>query len=121
MFKTLRWEDWLGVALGMWLCVSPWALGYSDNAAVTNALAVGSLLVIFELLDLGPWKNVEEMLDIFAGSWLTISPLVLGFADVTPAALNAVAVGTLTAFFAIWALSPFDAMLAKRRHGRSAP
>ena len=27
MFKALQWEDWLGIALGAWMLVSPWVLG----------------------------------------------------------------------------------------------
>ena len=106
MFKTLKWEDWLGVALGAWLFASPWLLGYREDAAVMNALVVGSLLVIVELLDLGDYEDAEELLDIVAGSWLLVSPLALGFADGTVAAMNAVVVGMLTALSAIYALSP---------------
>jgi hypothetical protein len=114
MFKTLKWEDWVGVALGAWLFASPWVLGYRDNAAVMNALIVGSLLVIVELLDLGAYKDAEELIDIVAGSWLLVSPLALGFADATLPAMNAAAVGLLTALSAIWALTPFDAITRTR-------
>ena len=47
MFKTLKWEDWLGIALGALLLVSPWIFGYSDSSAATmNALVMGSILVL---------------------------------------------------------------------------
>ena len=49
MFKALQWEDWVGVALGAWLAVSPWVLGFSDNTmATTNALFMGTVLVFEE-------------------------------------------------------------------------
>ena len=47
MFKTLKWEDWVGVGLGVWLLASPWVLGFSDQSApMMNALIMGSILVL---------------------------------------------------------------------------
>jgi SPW repeat len=39
------WEEWINVALGLWLCVSPWALGLADAAATANFIVVGLLVV----------------------------------------------------------------------------
>ncbi|MEZ4744081.1 MAG: SPW repeat protein [Bdellovibrionota bacterium] len=41
------WEEWLSLILGLWLIASPWALGFSDQAALLwNAIIVGLAIVI---------------------------------------------------------------------------
>ena len=112
MFKALQWEDWLGIALGAWLLASPWLLGFSDqNAATMNALVVGTILCLEELLDLGRHEMAEEGIDLVTGAWLVISPFALGFALFTSAAINTIAVGVLTILFAAWAMSSLDEKL----------
>ncbi|SMF27794.1 SPW repeat-containing protein [Tistlia consotensis] len=50
------WEDWLNLALGCWLLVSPWVLGFSSSAALMwNAVVVGALIVVF-----AGWALAEE-------------------------------------------------------------
>src|SRR5512140_1872905 len=109
MFKSLKWEDWMGVALGVILLVSPWALGYSvETAATMNALVMGVILVLEEMLELGLHETAEEWIDLAAGTWLIASPFVLGFASVMPAAASAIVVGALTVLFALAAMSTLD-------------
>lgn len=41
-FQT--WEEWVNVAVGIWLLVSPWVLGFASNETATalwNHVAVG--------------------------------------------------------------------------------
>lgn len=109
MFKSLKWEDWMGVALGVILLVSPWALGYSaETAATMNALVMGVILVLEEMLELGLHETAEEWIDLAAGAWLIASPFVLGFASVPSAAASAIVVGALTVLFALMAMSSLD-------------
>jgi SPW repeat-containing protein len=118
MFKTLKWEDWLGIGLGVWLLASPWTFGFSDQSAATmNALIMGSILVLEELLEVVVHEMAEEWIDLLAGLWLVVSPLVLGFASQTAASANTAAVGLLTVLFAVWAMSPFDEKLGRWWHG----
>jgi len=115
MLKSLKWEDWLGIALGLWLIASPWLLGYAGQASATmNALFLGTAFVCLELVNLDAHEDLEEWMDIVAGVWLVLSPFLLGFAQVGAAAINAVGVGVLAIAFAAWALAPLD---AKLRHG----
>lgn len=109
MSKALQWEDWAGIALGAWLMVSPWVIGFTDHQAATmNALIMGAILVLEELLELGVHEMAEEWIDVVAGLWLVASPFALGFASVTPAAVSTVAVGLLTVLFGAWALLSLD-------------
>ena len=50
IFLPRAWEEWTEGALGAWLAVSPWALGFStlDVARVT-ALATGLAVVVLAL------------------------------------------------------------------------
>ena len=46
IFIFQAWEEWTNVALGAWLFVSPWALGFSASALLMwNAIIVGALVV----------------------------------------------------------------------------
>lgn len=109
MFKTLQWEDWAGIALGAWLIVSPWILGYAEHSAATvNSVLLGTVLAVAELLNLDEHKPAEEWIDLVAGLWLALSPALLGFVALTQAAVNAVAVGLLSMLLAAFALSPLD-------------
>lgn len=52
------WEEWVNLALGVWMIISPWALGYSANAAARDdAIAVG---IIVGLLSI--WSLAESRL-----------------------------------------------------------
>src|SRR5689334_22776870 len=48
-----RWQDWGNLALGLWLCVSPWVLWRGDvppQALTANAVIVGVLLAMLALV-----------------------------------------------------------------------
>ena len=50
------WEEWINLALGAWLLVSPWLLGFSASTALTwNAVVAGILVVVF-----AAWVLTEE-------------------------------------------------------------
>ena len=58
------WEEWTELALGLWLVVSPWALGYSANGQATlAAMATGisiAALALWTLLtdkDYNAWQR----------------------------------------------------------------
>jgi hypothetical protein len=41
------WEEWADIALGVWLIVSPWVLGFaSDRPMTTNVIVVGGLMIL---------------------------------------------------------------------------
>ena len=114
MFKSLKWEDWIGVGIGAWLLASPWVVGYSDQPAATmNALVLGSVLVLEKMLQLGIRETAEEWIDVVAGVWLMIAPFALGFADHRLALVNAEAVGVLSVLFASLAMSPLDEKIGR--------
>ncbi len=118
MFKLLRWEDWAVIALGAWMLASPWVVGFVDssNSALINAYAIGVILVLLELAETEGHESAKDWIDLAAGLWLMVSPTVLRFASVTPACINAITVGLLTALVAAWAITPFDEMIGRWWH-----
>ena len=46
IFAPKAWEEWTEAALGLWLAVSPWVLGFSANQnAMMNAVIVGLVIL----------------------------------------------------------------------------
>ena len=50
IFLPRAWEEWTEGVLGLWLAISPWALGFSTlEMARVNALATGVAVMILAL------------------------------------------------------------------------
>ena len=73
-FKLKRWQDQVILLLGLWLIVSPWALGYAEGTPqMINALASGlviAVLAAFELYKTYFWAVVVNLL---VGVWVAVS------------------------------------------------
>ena len=46
------WEEWINVALGAWLVVSPWVLAIAAPAATANFVVVGALVIVLALYEM---------------------------------------------------------------------
>ena len=107
--KAKRWQDWLMLALGIWLLVAPfWMAGYADRASVAagNSYVFGILVIGFAWAALATAKRWEEWVQLAIGIWLVISPFVLRFwGSEHGAAWNTLAIGALVLADAIWALN----------------
>jgi hypothetical protein len=94
---------WLTLALGVWLVVSPFVLGYSDiNAAIVNNFSVGAVAIILSATALfvrpiGRWA----WLLVPVGAWQAIAPLTLEYSEVAAAFANAIVVGVAIVVLAI--------------------
>lgn len=52
------WEDWLNLALGLWLLTAPWTLGYSEVLPLAAGHHVlGALVVLLATLEL--WQDSQ--------------------------------------------------------------
>ena len=97
-----QWQDWTSWALGLWLLLSPWALFFDNEPrALENALAVGALIIIAEIVELSIFRDWEEWINVVLGAWLVISPWALKLASVA-ATWNFLAVGALVIVLAIY-------------------
>lgn len=109
-----QWEDWTSWGLGIWLVLSPWTFFFDQEPrAMENAVAIGALILVAEVVELSVFRDWEEWINVVAGGWLAISPWVLGI--VSPAARwNFVIVGVLVVALALYELR-------EMRSGTDAP
>lgn len=107
-----QWEDWCDWALGIWLVLSPWALLFEyDSKATRNAVIVGFLVILTEVVTLSIFRVWEEWVNVVLGAWLAVSPWALGITS--PAATaNSVVIGLL-----IVALGLYEVQEARRDSG----
>lgn len=101
---TRRWQDWVNLALGLWLFVSPWALDYAHTAAAWNAYVMGAGIVVFAAIAAYVPKAWEEVINTLLGVWLVLSPFVVGFTGMAGVALHTAVIGVLVIGFAVWAM-----------------
>lgn len=104
---TRRWQDWVNLVLGVWLFVSPWTFGYTDNPvyAAMNAYATGAAIVVFAAVAVYMPKVWEEWVNMALGIWLIVSPMALNFTSHMASTMNAVILGILVAVFTASAMS----------------
>jgi hypothetical protein len=108
-----QWEDWTSWALGLWLLLSPWTLLFDNEPrAMENALVVGALVIIVEIVELSIFRDWEEWINVLLGAWLAISPWVLGIAS-SAARWNFLIVGTLVLALALYEIRELQAAAAK--------
>lgn len=59
LFRVMAWQEWANVALGVWLAISPWIVGFSGLvAAMWNAVIVGAVIAGLALWALATDKDI---------------------------------------------------------------
>ena len=100
-----QWEDWCSWLLGIWLCISPWALHFDLDSTATQTAAISGILIICaELVTLSVFQSWEEWINVILGAWLILCSWILGI-GASAARMNFVVVGTLImalALYEIW-------------------
>ena len=46
------WEEWVSLALGAWLIIAPWVLGFTHSRAMHVSIAVGIVVVYLAFLEI---------------------------------------------------------------------
>ena len=107
MMKHVKhWQDPLNAALGVWLILSPWVVGFQDQATPSmNAVAVGILLGATALGATFVPRAWDEWTEGALGLWMVISPWALGFAAVRDPKMTAVVTGVAVVVLALWVLA----------------
>src|SRR5450756_668892 len=73
-----QWQDWCSWLLGLWLCISPWALRFDLEPIVTRtAVITGILIILAEMMTLSVYRAWEEWINVILGAWLVICPWIL--------------------------------------------
>jgi hypothetical protein len=57
MFAVAYWEEWTNLLAGVWLIVSPWALGFTHTSAMHFSIAVGAAVAFLAAIEL--WLMYE--------------------------------------------------------------
>ena len=100
-----QWEDWCNWLLGIWLCISPWALRFDlEPTATRTAVISGILIILAEVVSLSIFRVWEEWITVILGAWLIICPWTLGISS-SVARVNLSVVGLLVmalAFYEVW-------------------
>ena len=106
MKQLKHWQDPVNAVIGIWLVLSPWALGYSGEIVPSaNAVVVGVTLVAAALGAMLVPKAWEEWTEAALGLWLIVSPWALGFSGLADARTVAIATGIVIAVLALWTLA----------------
>jgi len=99
-----HWRDWLSWALGFWLLLSPWTLGYADDTpGMRNAVLIGFALIFTEAVTLTAFRPWEEWASALIGAWLVAAPFVLKFLSPVGTA-NAVVIGAIVLLLSVYEL-----------------
>jgi hypothetical protein len=100
-----QWEDWCNWLLGIWLCISPWALRFDlEPTATRTAVISGILIISAEVVSLSVFRVWEEWIAVILGAWLIICPWILAISSLV-ARVNLSIVGLLVmalAFYEVW-------------------
>jgi ABC-type uncharacterized transport system permease subunit len=56
IFVPHAWEEWTETALGLWLAVSPWVLGFGTQPAMANAVVSGLVVLTLALWSLQDYE-----------------------------------------------------------------
>lgn len=74
------WEDVCSAILGVLIVLSPALAGAEASVALTiSAGLAGVIITMLALLELMSLERWEEILELAAGLWMVLSPLVLGY------------------------------------------
>lgn len=105
MKQLKHWQDPVNALLGVWVALSPWALGFEGTTVVmANAVIIGLALIAAALGAIFVPRAWEEWTEGALGVWLVVSPWALGFSMHYEATLNAVVAGVVIAALALWTL-----------------
>ncbi len=100
-----QWEDWCNWLLGIWLCISPWALRFDlEPTATRTAVISGILIILAEVVSLSIFRVWEEWITVILGVWLVLCPWILDISS-SVARVNLSVVGVLVmalAFYEVW-------------------
>lgn len=105
MKQLKHWQDPVNALLGVWVVLSPWALGFQDmTTAMANAVIIGLALIAASLGAMIVPRAWEEWTEGILGLWLVISPWALRFSMRRDAMLAAVISGIVILALALWTL-----------------
>jgi hypothetical protein len=133
-----HWPDWANLVLGIWLFISPWALGFASSgpsggtnaapgggsalsSASWDAWIVGILIALVAISALSRMALWQEWVNLILGAWVVIAPWALGFSNISNAAWDHWIVGFLVFIFSLASVSAMRRRSADLAHAGDKP
>lgn len=103
-----RYFDWLNLILGVWVLISPWALGFASmTGAMWTGVVMGILLIIGSAWTLyQPDRRQVEWVNLVLGIVLFVAPWVVAYQGAAAAAWNSWILGAVVALIAAYTMTP---------------
>jgi hypothetical protein len=103
IMRIQHWQDAASLLLGVWLVLSPFALGFA-GAATWITIVLGLFVILFALEGFVIPSYLEEWGEILLGLALLAAPWAVGY-EPASATVNSVVTGLLVILFAAWELA----------------
>ena len=113
-----HWQDVVSLLLGVWLVVSPFALGFA-GAATWITIVLGLFVILFAVEGFVIPSYLEEWGELLLGLALLVAPWTVGYESVS-ATVSSVVSGLLVILFAAWELM-IDRDFINWWHDRASP
>jgi hypothetical protein len=101
--RIQHWQDVASLVMGVWLVLSPFALGFA-GAAVWITIVLGLFVVLFAVEGFVIPSYLEEWGELLLGLALLAAPWTIGYESVT-ATVNSMLLGILVILFGAWELT----------------
>ena len=87
--KLSKWRsesilDIYNLCFAAFLLVSPWIFAYAQKNARIDILVSSAAVAVTAISAIIAYANWKEWLNVLLGTWLIVSPWVLGFAHTRP-------------------------------------
>jgi len=102
IMRIRHWQDIASMSLGVWLVLSPFALGFA-GAAAWITIVLGLSVILFAVEGFVIPSYLEEWGEVLIGLALVVMPWTVGYESVSATA-NSMVAGTLVILFAVWEL-----------------
>jgi hypothetical protein len=104
-YSKHRWQDQVILLLGLWLFISPWALGYASGAPISlNVSITGAVIALMAAFDLFKTYAWAVVVSLLAGVWAAVSPWAPALADSGALMTSNVIAGVAVVVLALWEL-----------------
>jgi len=98
LFENRTAFDIANIVAGLALAVSPWLLGFSNEAsAAWNAWLVGAAVAVIAATAVVAFREYEEWANLALGLWAIVAPWILSFSDLGAATASHVVIGIVVA------------------------
>ena len=102
ILRIQHWQDVASLLLGVWLVLSPFALGFA-GAAVWITIVLGLCVILFAVEGFVIPSYLEEWGEILLGLALVVAPWTVGYESVS-ATVSSTVSGILVILFGAWEL-----------------